>query len=270
MRHIRLLADLFKVNQAILIQVVLIADIAGILIGFWFWFEYKGLVAVLSLYACVAVYAAYRYSKKADPYYVLDGEAAMAEATKLLEAAKENMYYYGGADFIGEHSKWRKAYEKKLNDEKFKLYRFLDAKPAIILKEMIEGIKQQDLAKKDSEKYAAWLKLHASYLEVTEEVEDKYNHFYDFEGAPIWKYGFHFMIFDDKDVVIVFLSTATTRTAVFIPDNAKMAKPLLDHLNYLKDNFFRSSQPGRKRASSDDLLQLAELPENSQVQQESC
>ena len=53
----------------------------------------------------------------------------------------------------------------------------------------------------------------------------------------IWKYGIHYIIFDEKHIMIPFLSSMKTRSAVFIRDCPEVAKALVESLIFLKDNF---------------------------------
>ena len=140
--------------------------------------------------------------------------------------------------------------------EAVKIYRFLDAKPAIAMKNMLQKIMSVELTKEDTSEYVTWLKTHSKNLIKRE----NYNFFYDFEGAPIWKYGIHCIIFDKKHIVIPFLSSATIRRAVFIRDCPKIAAELAGSLDFLRDNFFRNGEPERRLMDNTNLEALASLP----------
>lgn len=228
----------------------------GTLSGFWIWLGYKGVAIVLVFFLAVTFYWAYRRRTKAVPYN-LEDEEIMEEATKMLKSTKDSFYYYGGAGFIGKQTKWREAYQEKLLTDKVKIYRFLDAKPATEMKNMLNKIEMsEDYTKEAIDDYVTWLNTHSENLQKRE----KANFFYDFRGAPIWKYGIHCMIFDKKHVIIPFLSSAQTRSAVVIRDCPKMAETIVGSLDFLKETFFKNEEDGRRVLTSDDLYELAKLP----------
>lgn len=248
--------NLSEVTRDIILLFISLLFIAVTLIGFLSGHGFKALALIFFLVMCAAIYYAYQYKAKAVPYYVLKDEAAMAKATKLLKEAKDNLYYYGGAGFIGKYTEWKQEYTEKLRNGQFEIYRFLDTKEVDFIKNLGEEVIDSEFAEEDSREYIIWLKTHAEYLRR----RGMNNIFYDFDGAPIWKYGLNFIIFDERHIVIAFLSDAGTRTAIFITDNPKIANSLCGHAKFLRNTFFHDGgRPGRRVINADDLLGLAEI-----------
>lgn len=186
--------------------------------------------------------------------FIDEEEKVQTEATKLLKGTKQNLYYYGGVGFIGDYQHWRDEFNNKLGNESIQIARFLDSKSVSEMKTMLKGTMQKEEINKEIDKYAQWLTIHSKNLKY----RFANNFLYHFEGAPIWKYGFHYIIFDKKHIVMPFVSSARkTRNAIFIRDCPEIAAALVDSLDWLAYNL------ELKRMSSDELKALARLPKVS-------
>lgn len=205
----------------------------GLVIGLWDRLQAWGIVMVLGAALIVSLYLRYRQMPRTK-LYIREGYDVLTEATELLRKTEKHLCYYGGSGFIGKHGEWKNEYEKKLRDEDIRITRFLDAKSVGQIRTMLENNRiSKTKIERDTTEYEAWLQTHSDRLRTRGEN----NYFFDFEGAPIWKYGIHCIIFDEKHVVIPFLSSMKTRSAIFIRDCPEMAKALVTSLMFLKDNF---------------------------------
>lgn len=245
------LSEFFKVIRDIVLPSLAVLGYVGIVIGLYqimgVWAVVVGLVVALGV--CIYCWRRDLASKVRGVPTVLENEEVPKEATKLLRGVKKSLYYYGGIGFIGEHPEWKKAYDEKLKDDRIKIVRFLDAKKVRDITTMLESNRiARKIIKDDKREYTTWLETHARNLKE----RGINNFFFNFEGAPIWKYGIHYIIFDEKDVVITFLSSMTTRSAIFIRDCPDTAEALVDSL----DSLARDLQ--LKEKSGNDLSALAE------------
>lgn len=152
-------------------------------------------------------------------------------AIELLEKTEESLYYFGGAGFVGDDTVWKDTLEDKLT-RKIKVVRILDLKYPKYLKDILRerGNLEKDKIEDDIHKYKQWLNLHSKYL-----TNYPNNEFYNFEGAPLWKYGINYIIFDEKDLAIVFLSEGAKKVAVFIYDCREIAKALTSYIDWVND-----------------------------------
>ncbi len=217
----------------------------GLVIGLWDRLQAWGIVMVLGAALIVSFYLRYRQMPRAK-LYLREGDDALAEVTELLKKTEKELCYYGGAGFIGKHEEWKNAYQKKLNDEDIRIIRFLDAKSVSEIRTLLEKNRiSKTKIERDTTEYRDWLQTHSDNLRVRGEN----NYFFDFEGAPIWKYGIHYIIFDEKHIVIPFLSSMKTRSAIIIRDCPEIAKTLVAGLMFLKDNFKLEEKDSEQVAS---------------------
>ena len=175
------------------------------------------------------------------------------EVTKMLGNAKETLHYFGGADFMGDRSDWKDILRAKLNSGEFDVYRVIDLKSP---SEMWDLIRErygafEGLLKDEINKYISWLLNHAGFL--VEPFID-HNWFYDFDGAPIWKYGMHVMIFDKKDIVWVVTRKVyegdddsrsfvkVIREAIIFEDRGDLASTIVTSLNWLAEYFSKQKR----------------------------
>lgn len=204
-----------------------------LVIELWDMIQVWGIVIVLGMALGVSISLRYRKTPKGR-LYLLEGDDVLIEATALLKETEKDLCYYGGSGFMGKHEEWKNAYEKKLHDEDIRIMRFLDAKSVGDIKTMLDNNRiAKTKIKRDTNEYKTWLETHSKNLVARGEN----NYFFDFKGAPIWKYGIHVIIFDEKHIVIPFLSSMKTRSAIFIRDCPEIARELVKSLVFLKDNF---------------------------------
>ena len=224
---------IWRIIKETALSALAIAGPVGLVIGLWDRLQAWGIVIVLGAALIVSFYLRYRQMPRAK-VYLREGDDVLTEATELLKKTEKDLCYYGGSGFIGRHEEWKNAYEKKLHDEDIKIVRFLDAKRVGDIRTMLENNRiSKTKIDRDTTEYKDWLEIHSYNLKTRGEN----NYFFDFVGAPIWKYGLHYIIFDEKHIVIPFLSSMKTCSAVFIRDCPEMAKALVKSLMFLKDNF---------------------------------
>ena len=259
------------------IKATVITAYIGALVGLWFaftrveghWGGLWGVVIGLAVPLLLTVVFLFRHAGRSFPredeeqagreegnlQFITDEQVVQTKATELLTAARR-IHYYGGVGFISDFKPWREEFQRKLLDTEVRVDRFTDVKS---IKEMVDlfnkgelqgGKLIRDVASDKIEDnvngYKKWLKTHCGYLEEQEKKreDERINFFWDFVGAPIWKYGLHCIIFDKRHVVIPFVryeeippkrDTGETRSAVFIynhPDLATGLAKCLESLTY--------------------------------------
>lgn len=151
--------------------------------------------------------------------------------TDLLKETNESLYYYGGAGFIGSYPPWKQELDVKLKDENVKIVRLVDLKTPKEMEKILKPMKNEEVINREVDKYTGWLRLHAENLKSRIPM----NAFYSFDGASLWKYGIHQIIFDKKHVVIVFLSgiEGEVRNAIFIRNSTDIAGALVKSIDLL-------------------------------------
>lgn len=216
------------------------------------WDEFKelGIAIILFLALIFAVWFYYHRKIRSAPYLKAGAEAEV-EAVKLLRATNESLYYYGGVSFISASKEWHDEYVKKLESETT-IMRFLDT---ISLDEMRELLKQampiEDIEPLLDE-YRTWTTTHCDNLKK----RIQHNCFFDFKGAPIWRYGLHCIIFDRKHIVLPFAS-GESRKAVFIPNCPEIANALAHCFEWLVTDFGLESMNDERLATRVGLSQTS-------------
>jgi hypothetical protein len=151
--------------------------------------------------------------------------------TEMLENTKESLHYFGGAGLIGAYKSWQEVLKKKLGDKEFEMVRIIDLKLIQELKEIFKPEGKKDEAD-DIKKYQEWLETHSEHLESTA----KENEFLNFAGAPLWKYGINYLIFDKKHLAITFIHH-NVRKAIIIRNRSDIAKEIEGSIRYLRKRF---------------------------------
>jgi hypothetical protein len=103
-------------------------------------------------------------------------------------------------------------------------------------------MKDEGDIKTDVKKYIKFLETHSKELKKF----GKRNKFYNFEGAPIWKYGIHHIIFDRKHVAIIFLTAGDVKNAIFLRNRPDIAEALITSLGVIVDIFDLKSITGEE------------------------
>lgn len=162
-----------------------------------------------------------------------EGEDVERNMIDLLQNTDESLYYYGGAGFIGTYPKWQEKLDEKIKSEKIIFVRLIDLKTPTEIKKVLKTMKKKEDVDKDYTKYTKWLEMHSKYLNISRTL----NEFYNFKGAPIWRYGVHHIIFDSKHVAIVFSSSGEVRNAIIIRHCPDIAKALIDSIGGIVEIF---------------------------------
>jgi hypothetical protein len=170
--------------------------------------------------------------KESPIEFLTDEMKAGRTLTEMLENTEDSLHYFGGAGLIGERRiNWRETLRRKLEDKDFKMVRLIDLKTIQELREIFkpEGDKAVE---GDIEKYVEWLEIHSKHLESTA----KENLFFNFAGAPLWKYGINYVIFDEEHLAITFIYR-NRRKAIIIRNRSDIAKEVVKSILYLRDRF---------------------------------
>lgn len=233
--------------QKIWVKFIVFSGVIGTMVGLWFALGYWAVIVVLALLLGLTSFLLLRSAVLAQ--FICEEEEAQKEATRMLKETEQSLYYYGGAGFIGNYQHWREEYGKKLNDKNICMVRFLDLKSLDEMKDVLKSAMRPKEVNTELKEYAKWLTTHSRHLK--HRIEN--NRFYEFEGAPIWKYGPHWIIFDRKHILFPFLSAGKTRSAICIHNCPDIAGALADSLDWLTHTL------ALKEKSGNDLSALARL-----------
>lgn len=211
-------------------------------IGLWKAFPDNFPIIVLGILLAVMFYLSVKREKKVKELeekvdkggkivFIDNEKDAKSTAIKLLEKTEKTLYYFGAAGFIGDDTVWKDTLEEKMGLKKVKFVRVIDLKYPKYLKEILKkgGKLEKDKIEDDIHKYKQWLNLHSKYL--TDHPQN--NTFFNFDGAPLWKYGLNYLIFDEKDLAIVFLSEDAKKVAAFIYDSREIAEALISYIDWI-------------------------------------
>ena len=239
----------FKGPWPVLGAIIIVIEV---LLGFWFYQAVstieRCIIGVIMLLVLLAVLIVIVRITPINDKKILSREVEFCDnvehvetkMTNLLNETQECLYYYGGAGFIGDSPIWLKLLDGKLKNEKIKFVRLIDLKSLEEMKEVLKRMKHEDEIKKDVEKYKKFLETHSENLKIS----GKRNKFYDFEGAPLWKYGIHHLIFDRKHVAIVFLTAGDVKNAIFLRNCPDIAQALGNSIEVIVDIFDLKSTTG--------------------------
>ncbi len=241
--------------QRIWARFVVLFGVIGAMVGLGFTLGSWVVVVVLALLLGLTSSLLFRSAVSAQ--FICSEEEARREATKMLKESERSLYYYGGVGFIGNYQHWREEYNKKLDDKSIRMVRFVDSKSLDEMKSILKGTMEPREINNELKEYAQWLTTHSRHLK--HRIEN--NCFHDFEGAPIWKYGLHWIIFDRKHVLMPFLSSGKTRNAICIHNCPDIAGALADSLDWLIRTL------ALREMSSDELSALARLPKRSREEE---
>jgi len=199
-------------------------------------------LALLTIFLFMLIFI--RWNKELSKIEFFNEEADFIKAvTDLLRKAKISLYYCGGLGLIGDAKVWSDLLEEKLRDENFIVNRLIDLKHYRDIKELLKCSMQKNELDDTMRKYKEWLTKHATY------VFPKHNSFFfDFDGAPIWKYAIHYMIFDKRHIVIAFPSIGMHNNGIILRDRPDESNALIDCIETLK-KFLR-----KKPLTADEIL----------------
>ena len=156
-------------------------------------------------------------------------EEAAKEAIKLLKGVENSLYYFGAAGFIGDNNEWKKTLAKKMANTDIKFVRLIDLKSPKEMAKILKGMVEEQEISEYTENYKEWLDLHSAHLRS----RSGNNIFYKFDGAPLWKFGINHIIFDEKNICIVFLSAKENKNAIFIYDCPDIAKAMTNYIDWV-------------------------------------
>jgi len=125
-------------------------------------------------------------------------------AAEMLRDCSESLYYYGGVGLIN-HSEvhdWQNAFDEKLGDKNFKIVRIIDLQSLADLQAVYRL--SPDRFNRAIQQYSKWIGLHKNRFKDRDPNVRASNSIYTFPGAPIWQYGFHIIVFDERHMLIVY------------------------------------------------------------------
>jgi hypothetical protein len=177
-----------------------------------------GLSILLFLAAFVWLMCLSRQRRRVE---LLDREEKfVAGAIDLLKNASHSLYYYGGIGLIGDYDGWKRELQTKLVTREFLIKRLIDLRTVDALRQMLEPVEEEERNEMVC-KYQTWRETHAQYARA-----ELSNFFYHFEGAPIWKFAIHCVVFDSKTIAIVYPSRGMYKNAIFIHGDERAATAL--------------------------------------------
>lgn len=209
------------------------AAVVAILVEFEIW---AILLGGLALTLCLFI----TQNEMIKPKYIDDQQKIIDILTDYLKNTNKSLYYFGGAGFIGASENWRNTFVQKLQDSRVEVVRLIDLKEPEKLRPLLEkmyGEKTED----EIEDYQRWLKTHAEYIKKTSSLN---NFFYSYEGAPIWKHGMNYIIFDKKIVAIITPGIKMERRMIIIR-SPKIAEEFIYSIESVVKQFNLSSVEGQ-------------------------
>ena len=206
------------------------------IIALWTIFEiWVILIFIAILFLCFL----YTNRESIKPEYIYDQDKIIEVLIKHLERTKDSIYYFGGAGFIGTEKKWKDALSKKLDDQKIAITRIIDLKKPHEL-ELVLSKMDDEKVKTEIEEYRSWLKMHADYLKKS----NNKNFFYSYEGAPIWKHGMNYIVFDKKILAIITPCTTVERRVIII-SSPKIAEEFANSIDLVVKQLGLESYNGK-------------------------
>lgn len=180
-------------------------------------------------------------------------EKFVAGAIDLLKNANNSLYYYGGIGLIGDYDGWKRELQTKLMTREFLIKRLIDLRSVDAFHKMLSHVKEEE-RKEMVDNYRAWRETHAQYARA-----ELNNFFYHFEGAPIWKFAIHCVVFDSRTIAIVYPSRGMYKNAIFIHGNEKAAKALVESIESMISYLRKSPEkPDEIRSDSTSTGKLLE------------
>lgn len=206
-----------------------------VIIALWTQFEVWAIPIGIGIFVlCFLV----KHGESIRPKYIDDQDKIIEVLTKHLKRTKDSIYYFGGAGFIGTEKKWKDALSKKLDDQKIAITRIIDLKKPHEL-ELVLSNMDDEKVKTEIEEYRSWLKMHADYLKKS----NNKNLFYSYEGAPIWKHGMNYIVFDKKILAIITPCTTVERRVIII-SSPKIAEEFANSIDFVVKQFGLKSYNG--------------------------
>lgn len=207
------------------------------IIAIWAQFEiWSILLGALIFILCLLI----THHEIIKPKYLDDPQKIIDVLTNYLKKTHKSLYYFGGAGFIGESKIWRNVFAQKLQDSEVKIVRLLDLKKPEELRPLLSKLYGEN-TEDEVEDYRRWLKTHAECIKKTGSLN---NFFYSYEGAPIWKHGMNYIIFDKKIVAIVTPGIQIERRVIIIR-SSKIAEAFIDSIESVVKQFKLESVEGQ-------------------------
>ena len=194
------------------------------------------IVFIVFIVVIFAIFCAKKNSELIKPIYIEGDKKITDVLVNHLKNTEKSLYYFGGAGFITEGDKddsWARTLSNKLNDPKeIEVVRIIDLKKPYELEPLLRkmyGEKVDD----QINGYRNWIKTHAKHL------KKEYGHrisFYSYEGAPIWKHGMNYIVFDKKILALITPGTKEERKLAIIP-NDTIAEEFADSITSVVKQF---------------------------------
>ena len=184
----------------------------------------------------ISLYFNEKHIELIEPKYIEGDKKITDVLVNYLKNTEKSLYYFGGAGFITEGDEddgWAKTLSNKLkNSEKFKVVRIIDLKKPYELEPLLREMYDEKVYDQINA-YQNWIKIHADHLK---EKDGWKISFYSYEGAPIWKHGMNYIVFDEKILALITPGTKTKRKLAIIP-NHKIAGEFVDSITSVVAQF---------------------------------
>jgi len=180
----------------------------------------------------ISIYFNERHIELIEPKYIEDSQKIDEVLINYLKDTKKSLYYFGGAGFITANVIWATTLANKLKDPEFKVVRIIDLKKPDELEPLLRRMYGEKVDDQIAD-YRRWIKTHAEHLKEKDSVN---NFFYSYEGAPIWKHGMNYIIFDEKILALITPGMDVKRKVVIIPSH-EIAKEFVDSIKSVRKQF---------------------------------
>ena len=210
------------------------------------WENNWGLVMALGIFSAVCLGTCISLAVRRIPVKFLeDTEEINMAVNKRLKRVKKHLHYYGAAGFISDNPDWKDILSKIMDNPSVTVVRLLHLKKPEDLREPFTRAFGKEKGEEKVQQYRDLLRTHAQNLGI----RSKDNFFYNFEGAPFWRYGLNHIVFDKKSVAIIAPCEERRRKAIII-DSPKIARELANSIEWI----IRVLKPDA--LSEDDVLNL--------------
>ena len=210
--------------------------IASIAVFIAFWGQFKVWAIPLGIGIFVLCFFV-KHVELIRPKYIEDQKKIIEVLSHHLDNTNKSLYYFGGAGFCGASEIWEGSFANKLEDDNVKVVRLIDLKKPDELKPLLSKMYGEEVDDQIND-YQKWIKTHAKYLKEENEEENggMNNFFYNYEGAPIWKHGMNYIVFDKKILAIITPGIKVKRKVVIIR-SSKIAEEFTESIDSVVAQF---------------------------------
>lgn len=221
---------------------IIFTIIAGVVLISDCWGKFYIIGVIFFIVVIFALCCIKKHRELIEPEYIEDSQKINEVLVNYLKDTKKSLYYFGGAGFITANEIWATTLANKLKDPNFKVVRIIDLKKPDELEPLLRKMYGEKVDDQIAD-YRRWIKTHAEHLKKEDDVN---NSFYSYEGAPIWKHGMNYIVFDKKILALIMPSMDVGRKVAIIK-TPKIAEELADSITSVVRQF------KLKKLSGEDL-----------------